>query len=661
MSSYQANLTEGQFETLLAVAATLLPPVKGETEFEINSIAGLGLPARLRHILDDLPDERIGHDLALALKLLGTRAGGLLLYRRPTAFVDLDDADRQTALRAMAASKLSQARQVYTGLKRLISLAAFAANSDEPTPLAWPAMGYPGPNGPPPDIPKPLQPLPIAGDTTLDCDVVIVGSGAGGGVAASVLAEAGLDVVVLEKGGYHNESDFTHYESEAYRSMYLDGLQTTTADGSVNIVAGSTLGGGTVVNYTTSFDTPAEVRAEWDEISGLRGVFSGEDFAASSRAVHGRLSVNQDHNHPSHRDGMMEKGLRELGWHVEAMPRNVDGCDSDLCGYCTMGCRHAAKQSTMLTYLQHAFELGARMVVGADVERVKTVADVATGVEALVGTHRLTVRARAVVLAAGSLNTPAILLRSGINGPAVGRNLRLHPAFPVWGDFDETFDPWSGIMQALYSDQFTNLDGKGYGVKFETAPIHPVFLGVLNPWRSGEQFKRLVTRYRHKNLVGVIVRDTSAGRVTIDRRGRPVWKYRLNKHDIEHLRQGVMRASEVLAAAGANEVSTPTSQLVVWNPKGSETVEDFMLKVDSAGYGAGQFALGSWHQMGTAAMGADPKRSVVDGENEVHGTPNLFVLDASTFPASSGVNPMISIQTIAHRGATALAARLTYS
>ncbi len=661
MSSYQANLSEGQFETLLAVADALLPPVAGETEFEINNINGLGLPARLEHILDDLPDERIGTDLALALKLLGTRAGGLLLYRKPVAFTALDATGRRQALLAMATSKLSQARQVYSGLKRLVSLAAFAADSTEPEPLAWPAMGYPGPNGPPPDVPKSIEPVTIAADTTLNCDVVIVGSGAGGGVAASVLAEAGLDVIVLEKGGYQNESDFTHYESEAYRRMYLDGLQTTTADGGVSIVAGSTLGGGTVINYTTSFATPDEVRAEWDEISGLPGVFTGPDFATSSAAVHGRLRVNQDHNQPSHRDGMMEKGLRDLGWHVAAMPRNVDGCDDDLCGYCTMGCRHAAKQSTMRTYLQHAFELGTRIIVGAHVERVTTVADAATGVEGRVGAHRLTVRAKAVVLAAGSLNTPAIMLRSGIKAPAVGRNLRLHPAFPVWGDFDEALEPWSGIMQALYSDQFANLDGKGYGVKFETAPIHPVFLGVLNPWNSGPQFKRLITRYRHKNLVGVLLRDTSAGRVTIDRKGRPVWKYRLNKYDVAHLREGVIRASEVLAAAGANEVGTPTSRQVVWNPKGSETSDDFILRVDSAGYGAGQFSLASWHQMGTAAMGADPKKSVVNGDNEVHQTPNLFVLDASTFPASSGVNPMISIQTIAHRGATGLAARLTYS
>jgi len=659
MTSFSANLGPKQFETLVAVAATLLPSVPGETEFEINTIDGLGLPARLENILADLPDERIGKDLGLALSLLGTRAGGLLLYRRFAAFAGLDDIKRQAALRAMATSRFGKARQVYSGLKRLVALAALTADSTEPEPLAWPAMGYPGPNGPAPNTPKPLTPLPVAEDATLDCDVVIVGSGAGGGVAASVLADAGLDVIVLEKGGYHNEADFSHYESEAYSSMYLDGLQSTTADAGVNIVAGSTLGGGTVVNYTTSFETPQSIREEWDRVSGLRGVFTGTDFQESSDAVHGTLGVNQQHNDPSHRDAMMERGLRQLGWHVDAMPRNVDGCDSDLCGYCTMGCRHAAKQSTMLTYLQHAAEAGTRIVVNAEVNQVTTVAGVATGVEATVHGKALTVRSRAVVLAAGSLNTPAILLRSGVGGPAAGRYLRLHPAAPVWGDFDERFEPWSGIMQALYSDQFTDLDGNGYGIKFETAPIHPLFLGVLTPWTSGAQFKRTITRYRHKNLVGLIVRDTSTGRVSVDRQGRPVWKYKLNSHDTAHLRVGVMRAAEVLAAAGANEVMTPSAAQVVWNPKGSESIDDYMLRVDSAGYGPGQFGLGSWHQMGTARMGSTVKTSVVNAENEVHTTPNLFVLDAATFPTSSGVNPMISIQTIAHRGARALAARLT--
>lgn len=658
MTSYDASLSPGQFATLLAFASAMLPAVAGETEFEINTIDGLGLPSRLQQILAAMPDERIAQDLGRALTLLGTRAGGLILYRKFAALTDLDESERRQALRTMARSPLVQARQVYSGLKRLVCLASLAADSLEPTPLAWVAMGYPGPDAPAPQVAKTIQPLVISGDVTLDCDVVVVGSGAGGGVAAAVLASRGLDVIVLEKGGYHNEADFTHYESEAYRAMYLDGLQSTTSDGGVNIVAGSTLGGGTVVNYTTSFATPDSIRQEWDEVSGLRGVFTGADFAAASEAVHGRLGINQHHNEPSHRDAAMEKGLRDLGWHVAAMPRNVAGCDPDSCGYCTMGCRRSAKQSTLLTYLQTAHDDGARIVVDAAVDKVTTVAGVATGIEAWVGPHHVRVRSRAVVLAAGSLNTPAILLRSGVGGPAVGRYLRLHPATPIWGDFEQTFEPWAGIMQALYSDEFTDLDGNGYGVKFETAPIHPVFLGVLSPWNSGAQFKSLITRYRRKNLVGVIVRDTSAGRVTVDRRGRPVWRYRLNRHDIGHLRTGTMRAAQVLAAAGATEIMTPQSSQVVWSPRGSETVEDFMMRVDAAGYGPGQFSLGSWHQMGTARMGANPKTSVVDGDNEVHTTPNLFVLDAATFPASSGVNPMISIQTIAHRGAATLAARL---
>ena len=647
MPSFDAALDDRRMRTLVAVGSTLLPAVPADA-----------LAARFEVILGDLPDERIGDDLRLGLGLLGSRAGGLALFGIPVPFAELPGPAREAAMGKMLASRLPQVRQLANGLKRLTCLAALAARSSDPRPALWDTLGYPGPDGAPPSIAKEIVPLQVGEDIKLSCDVVVVGSGAGGGTAAAVLAAAGLDVIVLERGGYYNESDFTHLEADAYRAMYLDGLQNTTADGGVTMLAGATLGGGTVVNYSTSFPTPPRVLHEWDEVSGLAGVFTGREFADSLTAVQDNLAVNQDHNEPSHRDAVMERGLRALGWHVDAMPRNVLGCVPEECGFCTMGCRRSAKQTTLHTYLDAAFSKGARLVLNADVSRVNTAAGVATGVTASVSGHEVTVAARAVVLAAGSLNTPAILLRSGIGGPAVGRFLRLHPATPVWGDFAEVGEPWSGVMQALYSDEFADLDSQGYGFKFETAPIHPVFFGVLNAWESSEQFQATLAGYRRRNVVGILLRDTSEGRVTIDRRGRPVWKYRLNDHDTNHLRVGVARAAEVLAAAGATNVATPQSRLVNWRPASGEPIDEFMLRVDAAGYGPGQFSLGSWHQLGSARMGSDPKTSVVDGNSEAHDTPNLFVLDAATFPTASGVNPMITIKALAHRGASILAARL---
>jgi hypothetical protein len=219
--------------------------------------------------------------------------------------------------------------------------------------------------------------------------------------------------------------------------MYLDGALGSTADGGILLLAGATLGGGTVVNYTTSFATPPSVREEWDRIAGLDGVFTGDGYDAALEAVQERLETNRDNGEAPTRDQILEKGLRNLGWHVDEMPRNVSGCTDADCGYCTMGCRIGAKKSILATYLQDASEGGARIVVGCDVETIDVGGSRAAGVHARVGDHALHVRAGAVVVAAGALNTPALLLRSGIDGPAVGRYLRLHPVTAVWGRFEE--------------------------------------------------------------------------------------------------------------------------------------------------------------------------------------------------------------------------------
>ena len=652
------GLSDRAIATFAAVADTLLPAAAGNGAAWSKSATELGLPARLHHIYDLLPSDRARRDARQLLALLDTAAGGLLLYRRPRKFQSLSPLQQADALRSMSTSPLGSARPAFKALKLLVGYLYVTPPEGSSSTPAWEAMGYPGPDGPPADVPKPITPTPVTSDEQWTADVVIVGSGAGGGVAAGVLAAAGLDVVVLEKGGYRNEADFTHIESEAYRDMYLDKGLNGTADSGFSMLAGSTLGGGTVINYTTSFATPEQVRSQWDTEARFRGVFTGEDFERSSRAVHERLGVNTDNNTPSRREELMDKGLRELGWHVESMPRNVAFCSLAACGYCTMGCRTGSKRSTLATYLQDAYEAGARITVGADVDKVTTQNGTATGVTATVNGHQLQIRARAVVLAAGSLNTPAILLRSKLGGKAVGRNLRLHPVTAVWGRFPEPVAPWTGIMQAIYSDQFTDLDGQGFGVKFETAPVHPLLPTLFLGWEDGAFFKRDILGLNYLSPVGIVLRDRGSGRVKMRRDGRPTWHYKLSKVDTDHMQEGVRRASETLLAAGAVEVLSSTIRPVRWTPSVGGSLDGFLSDIASVGYGNNQTNYLSFHQMGSARMGDRPENSVVDQENQVHGAPGLYVMDASTFPLSSGVNPMISIETIAHRGASALAAQL---
>ncbi len=639
-----------------AIVDTLLPSVDGDGPAWTAPGGELGLEDKLQTVFERLPHDQARKDLKLFLGLLSSSLGGLVLFGRPKAFASMSLEERTAAFLRMRSHPLSLIRG---GAKALKTLAGFLwVSTEDPVerPATWDAMGYPGPDGLAPEVSKPIRLTNVEAGTTLDCDVVVVGTGAGGGTAAGVLAVAGLDVIVLEAASYHNESDFTHLEADAYNRMYLDKALNATADGGMTVLAGATLGGGTVINYSTSFGPPVSLKKEWDQIAGFDEVFTSHQFVDSVVAVEERLGVNKDNSWPSSRAQLMEKGLRELGWHVHDMPRNADGCTQEDCGYCTMGCRIGAKKSTLVTYLRDAFDAGARIVTGAYVDQVITEAGRATGVAVRVGDTSFTVRARAVVLAAGALNTPAIMLRSGVGGPATGEYLRLHPVTAVWARFEERVDPWTGILQTRYSDEFADLDGNGYGVKFETAPIHPLFPAAFLGWEDGASFKRDVLGLGHLNVAGILLRDRDHGRVTIRRDGSPEWKYAVSKYDQRHVREGVRRGTELYAAVGATEVISSTVKPIRW--RAGEPIDDFIEAVDAVGYGSNQTGYFTFHQMGSARMGSDPAVSVVDQFNEVHDTPGLFVMDGSCFPSSSGVNPMLTIASIAHRGSTLLAERL---
>lgn len=651
------SLTDKDLSAFTTVVDTLLPAGGGAGPAWETPGRALGLGGRLPDLFDRLPHDQNRKDLRRLLAMLGSRTGGLLLYGKPIAFTELAPEERADAYRRMQTHPTLLVRRGAKALKTLVAFLWVATESSDVRPPPWDAMGYPGPVGPPPALPKSLAVTEVTGDAHMRCDVVVVGSGAGGGTAAGVLAGAGLDVVVLEAGEYRNEADFTHLEADAYRDMYLDGALKSTADGGIHVLSGATLGGGTVINYTTSLATPDVVRSEWDFVAGFTDVFTGAEFATSTDAVLRRLDVNKENGSPPMREQLMEKGLRELGWHVDEMPRNAVGCTQEACGYCTMGCRIGAKRSTLHTFLQDAADNNARIVTGARVDRVIAGDGRASGVEARVGESVLTVEAEAVVLAAGALNTPAILLRSGLGGPAVGDYLRLHPVTAVWARFDHRVEPWTGILQTRYSDEFADLDGDGYGFRFETAPVHPLFPAGFIGWEDGPSFKRDILGLGHLDVGGILLRDRGHGKVTTREDGSPVWKYKISRHDQRHIREGVKRAAQMYASAGAVELISSTMRPVRWRP-GTGSLEEFMEGVDAIGYGSNRTSYFTFHQMGAARMGSDPRSSVVDELNEVHETRRLYVMDGSCFPTSSGVNPMVSIAAIAHRGATALAGRL---
>jgi choline dehydrogenase-like flavoprotein len=639
---------------LRAVAETFVPG--GES---------VRLAEHLAETIASLPHRSDREDMARLLRLLESRTANLLLCGLPVPLSRMSVGQRERCLRGWATSRLPLRRKAFQALKRMATVVYYTSRdpAGRPNP-SWVRLGYPGPLGPPPPTPKRITPLALTADTTLRCDVVVVGSGAGGGVVAGELAAHGLDVVVLEKGGYYSARDFTHYEGEMLSRLYDGGGLLTSQDLGFVVLQGSCLGGGTVVNYATSFRTPEGVRQQWSREHGLPH-FTGAEFTRALDAVAQRIGVSETESRPSARDAVLMRGLDALGWHRATIPRDVRECpQDDACGYCGYGCRRNAKQSTLVTYLQDAFDRGTRVVVGARVRRVLTTQGRATGVEARVfhpATARaltLTVEAHAVVVAGGAVHTPALLRRSGVRLPALGRNLALHPASAVFGLMDEDIRPWTGTLQSQYSDQFADLDG-GYGFKFETAPLHPSLFALAVPWESARQHAEGMSRLGRTALVGVLLRDRDGGTVHLDSDGQAVVSYRLSSYDTRHLRRGLIEAARVLEAAGAREVWSPHSRSVAYRPDGTGAARARWVEaMDRAGYGPNQLLLSTFHQMASCRMGTTPADSVVNPENEVWGVPGLFVADASTFPSSSGVNPMLTIMAIAHRAAAVVASKV---
>ncbi|MGH2735724.1 MAG: GMC family oxidoreductase N-terminal domain-containing protein [Actinomycetota bacterium] len=610
------------------------------------------VPARMAGTIECLAAESERSQLLAVLSALDTRAGALLLTGRPVPVSWLTESEAEALLQRWNASRLPPRHNIGSAITRLALQALYAY----PTPR-WDEIGYPGPLEEAPDTPKLLEPLPIDEDTTLECDVVIVGSGAGGGCVAAGLARAGLDVVVLEKGAYRSESDFHHVEGDAMRELYLYGMTLSTSDGGVLIIAGSTLGGGTVVNYATSFRTPEHVLKQWTETSGIEAFVSGE-FDESLNEAAARLGVNTDSSAAGKRDALLEEGLKKLGWHVDMMPRAVRGCTQDeACGYCGFGCRVGAKQSTMRTYLFDAFEAGARLVVGAKAEKVVVEDGRATGVRGRAGNHALNVKARAVVVACGAIESPALLLRSGLGGQ-VGRNLRLHPGTAAWATFEEDVRMWEGTLQARYSNEFRHWDG-GWGPIFETVPVHPAGWSTAMPWWSAAQHRELMDRYRNVAFCAVLPRDVSAGRVRIRKDGSPRIDYSLSPDDDRRIAEGMAAAAKVMEAAGATRISSFHRSLPAYTPAFPGAHDRWVGETKRLGYGAGKAVLASYHQMGSARMGVDPSTSAINADNESHDVRNLFVTDASAFPTASGVNPMLAIYGIANRAAKRIVQRLS--
>ena len=589
-----------------------------------------------------LPEEQ----LAGLLQLID--AAGLV------GFADQPQAGRE-AIVAFLAGISPEAAGAIAALKQLSVLFAYSLPGPDGHNSLWPGMGYPGPVQNPPDSRKTLEVITVSGETTLEADVVVVGSGSGGGVAAAVLAEAGKRVIILEGGGYHNESDFVQSEVAAYQNLFLRGGFFPSADGMVSIAAGSTVGGGSTVNWSNSLLTPDTVRACWAK-AGLEDVDTPA-FDEHLQAVFDRIKCNdkvatQNGPHERLRDGAAKL---DYSYRVATLNIDPDKYDPNLIGYSGMGDQTGAKQGTMRTYLQDASDAGAKLLPNVWVDKILVENGAAVGVEATYtdpqthATSRVVINAPSVVAAAGSLETPGLLLRSGIGGPAVGAELRLHPASLVSGIYDEPQDPWYGPAMAGIMNEFAECTD-GYGYLIECVQHLPGLFTTVVPWLDGAQHKELTRQYRHRADWVFIVKDRGAGSVTIDENGQSTFWYPFDDElDRRHFREAAETCIRMHEAAGAQQIFLAGQPFAPWTR--GEDLEAFIAAVHQIPIGPGGTPVFSAHQMCSAKLGSDPQTSVAKPSGELHDVTGVWIADASGMPSCSGVNPMVTTMALARRTA----------
>lgn len=501
----------------------------------------------------------------------------------------------------------------------------------------------------------------------IDCDVAIVGTGAGGGISAELLAKAGLAVVLIEEGPLASSRDFRMREADAYPQLYWDSAARKTKDKAINILQGRAVGGSTTVNWTSSFRTPPATLAFWRSRFGLTD-YTEEALAPWFAQAEARLAIRPWTVAPNENNALLARGAAALGISTAVIRRNVAGCAN--LGYCGVGCPINAKQSMLVTTIPAALERGARLYTRLralrfefDGARIERLVCAALRPDGLTGSGvTVEVRARHFVAAGGAINTPGLLLRSAAPDPyrLLGRRTFLHPTVISSALFEQRVDGFAGAPQSLYSDHFLEVDpiDGPLGFKLETPPLHPVlFASTLHGF--GQPHAKLMKQFAHAHALIALLRDgfhseSRGGDVVLAADGRAILDYPLNEPVWDGVRRAFLAMAEIQFAAGAKTVH-PVHELAGGYTRlaeAKEAIERLPLKPLAT-------RVVSAHVMGGCGMAANERAGVVDGRGRHFQIENLSVHDGSVFPTSLGANPQLSIYGIVARMAGALAADLT--
>lgn len=566
---------------------------------------------------------------------VGLRA--LQLTAFPRRFSKMSPERRSAHLEKLEGSRLSFVRDLFLLFKTLAGVSySRDARLQQVLGVEARCEGTPSPWRLDPDAMR-------APDGVEECDVVVVGSGAGGASVARVLSEAGMSVIVVEEGDHHDASTYSTDVFEALPKLYRDsGLTVAEGRPAIPLPVGRCVGGTTVINSGTCFRAPGDILMRWRDEYGLDWA---TELDGEFEAVEEALSVTPVEAGTAGRNAeLCRLGAEALGASNHGLARNA--VDVTCCGSCPTGCAIDAKMAMHVSELPRAVAAGARIRAGQRVARVLVEGGRAVGVRCSRGYE---VRAGAVVLAAGALGTPELLLSQGLANSSgkVGRHLRIHPACWVGALYDEPVRGWDGVMQSWAVDEWND---RGL---FLEATFTPLSFGAHWLRGAGAPYKERLERIDQLGVIGVHLSDRSQGRVSVSRSRELRIGYKLTSDDAAALRFGIARAADVHFAAGAREVYPQVGRVSVLRP-GEQTP-----LVEQGRFHPGELRLEAFHPMGTTRMGRDPRTSVVAPSGETHDVPGLYIADSGLFPTSLRVNPMVTIMAVARRVAAGIADQVT--
>jgi choline dehydrogenase-like flavoprotein len=479
-------------------------------------------------------------------------------------------------------------------------------------------------------------------DEEVECEVVVVGTGAGGAVVGKELADRGYAVVFVEEGELYRRDAFTGSSIKAHREFYRGGI--AVGNNVFPVFMGRLVGGSTAVNGGTCFRTPSAVLDRWCEELGT-DEFSRERMRPWFERVEQVLGVQPaSKQHIGRIADVFQRGCDALGWSHFAVVRNAPGCEGS--GFCDFGCRTDARRSTNISYIPAALEKGSLLFTGLRAERVRIENGRAVGIEAVAKNGRtVRVRARAVVLSGGALPTPRFLLKNGLcnSSGQVGRNLTLHPSGGLNALFDDDIRGFDHIPQGYGCDEHLP-----DGILLTAAQPDFNYAPLMYPF-GGRRLMETMNAIEHVASFGILISDEARGRIAWDVAGSTVVLYRLTQGDADRFHRGLIAMGEICWAAGAKKLWPAIFGMHTIESRAEwERFKNIRLHPS-------QCLLTSYHPLGSCRMGRDPRTSVVDLDHQAHDLPGLFVVDGSTVPGPLGVNPQLTIMAMATRAAHRIA------